>query len=406
MANSDTTQRDLWLTRLYYVFLPAGGFVVPYLNLFYTRLNLTGVEIGTVGATSAVITLLTAPLWANRAERSDYPRRLLQISLLLTALANMLLGNQTVALGVLALTAFNALASSGLQPLSDGLAVSVTHGRRSGFGSVRIFASIGWVIFVPIGGLLAENVSIVLNFYACALVLMLAALMAGQISPRNFVTRTEEIRASFSQVLKTLRGNLPMLGYALTLVIVGFANNGILQFESVFLDKLGASESAIGIISILGAVVEVPMMLLADRLLNHFRAYWLLLISLLMTVALRGLVFLAPSIEMIAFTRLVAGISFSFWIVAGIRYITHHTAAHERRTVMALFNVSLVGLVSIVASPGMGAVYDAVGLRPLYGVAAVGYFVGAVVMFAFNRQKSTSALSKNPLPDIQPSNAD
>ncbi len=41
------SQRNLWTLRLYYfVLIGSGGFLFPFINLFYTQQGLSGTEIG------------------------------------------------------------------------------------------------------------------------------------------------------------------------------------------------------------------------------------------------------------------------------------------------------------------------------------------------------------------------
>ena len=93
MQDFSPPQRDLWLTRLYYL-IPLGGagFLSPFLNLFYARQGLTGFEIGWVSALASLVALVAAPLWTSQSENSRHPRRMLQVSLFLIGLGYLWLG--------------------------------------------------------------------------------------------------------------------------------------------------------------------------------------------------------------------------------------------------------------------------------------------------------------------------
>jgi MFS family permease len=49
--------------------------------------------------------------------------------------------------------------------------------------------------------------------------------------------------------------------------------------------------------------------------------------------------------------------------------------------VLALYTVTLSGIVSMLAAPISGALFDAFGARPLYALAMVGYAIGAVILW-------------------------
>jgi MFS family permease len=124
---------------------------------------------------------------------------------------------------------------------------------------------------------------------------------------------------------------------------------------------------------ILSAIVELPFMLGADRIMRRFGAHRLLLFAVLMNALLRLTVLSFPAIYTIMAVRFIGGVSFSLYTVAFIGLISGRTSANETGTVLALFTVTIAGLVNIVASPVSGAIFDAIGARWLYALSLTGY---------------------------------
>ena len=382
-------RRDLKFTRAYYFFFYGGvGFISPFLNIFYVRLGLSGTQIGWNAAVASLITLVAAPIWASKGERWRNPRVMLQMALLLSALGYFLLAWQTVFWGIVAVTVFRTLVGAGLSPLSDGLALAVTRVNRTGFGSVRVWASMGWVVTVLFSGWLIQRTNLRAGLMGAGLTTIVGAAVVLAIHPRHFSGQGAGDRqtSSLRTVMHGLQHNPGMVGVALMLITIGSANNGVAQFETVYLDTLGAKEAVIGIAGMLSAVVEIPCMLLADRLASRKGAYHLLLIAMLMSAGLRGLVFLIPAVMTILVERAVGGVAFSFYTVALIRLIGQQTNPQETRTVLALYTVTLASLIGIVVPPFAGAAYDHFGARWLYPVAAAGYLLAWFIL----RQASRS----------------
>jgi PPP family 3-phenylpropionic acid transporter len=385
MDSSDSAlqRRDLKFTRLYYFFFYGGvGFISPFLNIFYVRLGLSGTQIGWNAAVASLITLVAAPFWANKGERWLNPRVMLQMALLLSALGYFLLAWQTVFWGIVAVTIFRTLVGAGLSPLSDGLALAVTRVNRAGFGSVRVWASIGWVVTVLFSGWLIQRTDLRAGLLGAGLTTIVGAAVVLGIRSHHFSGRGTggQQTASLRTVVRGLQHNPGMVGVALMLITIGSANNGVAQFETVYLDTLGAKETVIGIAGMLSAVVEIPCMLLADRLASRKGAFHLLLIAMLMLAALRGLVFLIPAVMTILVERAVGGVAFSFYTVALIRLIGQQTDPQETRTVLALYTVTLASLIGMVAPPFAGAAYDRFGARWLYPIAAAGYLLAWIIL--------------------------
>ncbi len=392
-------RRDLWLTRLYYFFFLGGtGFIGPFLNLFYLRVGLSGTDIGVVAAIGSAIALMAAPLWTTQIRRWGNPRRMLQISLLLTAFVYLWLGSQTLFLGIMLVTVVRFLVGSGISPLSDSVALSVTGSTRSGFGSVRVWASMGWIVAVLTSGWLIEQTGFGAAFGGVCLVTLLGAALLFPVDLAHFAgpVKAEQPAGGMGTVLQNLMRHRAMLGVAVMLTIVGMANSGVAQFETIYLSSLGARDSLLGVAGMASAVVEVPCMFWADRLVRRRGAHPILLSAMWMTALVRVLVLLAPSIFTIMAERAIGGIAFSFYTVALIGFIGEQTRPGETGTVLALYTVTLANLVGIVSAPLAGAAYDAFGARWLYAVAVVGYALGWFVL-RFTRASQPKALA--PIPE-------
>ncbi len=389
-------RRDLWLARLYYwLFLGGGGFILPFLNLFYVRVGLTGTDIGLVAAVASLIGLVTAPVWASESRKRENPRGLLQLALLLTAISYLGLGFQAAFWGIVLLTAARALVSSGVSPLSDALTLSVTKGSKVGFGSVRVWASAGWIVSALVSGWLIERTGFGTAFAGIFLLTCAGALILFPVAPHHFSrVKPGQKAIGLKTILRRLQHNPTMVALALTVGLTGLMNNGVLQFETVYLNQLGAKEALLGVAGVMSACVEIPCMLWADRLVRKRGARPIFLMALLLNVALRIVILLVPSIPTIMIVRAIGGISFSFYTVALIGFISEQCEPQETGTVLAVYTVTLVNLISIIAAPLAGAAYDAWGPRYLYAFAAVGYAIGWSILRLARQPKPALALKK------------
>lgn len=149
--------RNLSTLRVYYLLLGVGGgFLSPFVTLFYRQQGLSGTQIGLLATSAGLATLLAAPLWGHLSDAAARPRRWLQAELIASSLCLLLLSQQKAFIPIVVFVVLNALVNAGSSPTSDALALTVLNQVRSGFGSVRLFASLGWAAAALVSGWLIE----------------------------------------------------------------------------------------------------------------------------------------------------------------------------------------------------------------------------------------------------------
>ena len=381
---SKQLNRDLIFARAYYfAFMGGWGFVLPFVNLFYVSLGLTGAQIGTVGSVSAIVGLVVSPIIVSEIKKRPQARGILQASLMLAAIGYFLLGQQTIFPAILVIVFFQSLVGAGIMPASDAMAIHVSQEAGTGYGSVRVWASVGWILIVPVSGWLIERFGFRAGFLGVSLMWLTAALFTLLINHRYFVRPQlagqpqSNLRTAFRQITR----DRTLLGYAIALVFIGFLNNGVLQFENVFLSQLGASKVLISFAGILSAIVELPFMVYADRYVRRVGAHRVTLFAISMLLLQRAAVLLLPSIATIMIVRFIGGVSFSFMTIGSVFLISSRTDPGETGTVLAIYTVTLAGLVSVLAAPISGTFFDVIGARWLYALSVLGYGIGFLSMW-------------------------
>jgi PPP family 3-phenylpropionic acid transporter len=263
------------------------------------------------------------------------------------------------------------------------MAVHVSEEAGTGYGSVRVWASVGWILVVPVSGWLIERFGFEAGFLGVSLMWLTGALFTLLIQPRYFVSSKlagqpkSNLRTAFQQIAR----DRTLLGYAIGVIFMGFLNNGVLQFENVFLAELGASKQLISIAGILSAIVELPFMIYADRYVRRVGAHRVLLFAIGMLFFQRAAVLVLPSIATVMVVRFIGGVSFSFLTIASVFLISSRTDPSETGTVLAIYTVTLAGLVNMLAAPVSGAVFDVIGARWLYALASGGYAIGLLSLW-------------------------
>ena len=376
------TTRDFWLIRLYFLlWLGGGGFLYPYITLFYKQQGLSGTEIGLLSAVGWGVALLSAPLWARWGDSVRNPRPLIQVGLLGAALLTLWLSQQQLFLWMAVLIALSSLISSAGDPLSTSQALAITNNEKSGFGSIRAWGSFGWVLMTPLCGWLIERSGLMVAFWGYALAYLLGALVLFFVVTNPPAKKAgAEPQPRVDRVIAALGKDRSMVGLALALSVFWLAGYGATQFETIYLNQLDASTFVIGLINTVSAVIEIGGMVWADRLVRRYGSGRILGISTLIYAASKLIVIVSPSIPAFFAMRALSGIYYSMFVVASIAYAAEGAPQGQGSTVLALYYVTLLGLTQLVAGPLGGAAFDAFGAYWLFVIAFGGGILSWLIL--------------------------
>lgn len=230
---------------------------------------------------------------------------------------------------------------------------------------------------------------------------LMGALVTLLIQPRYFVSpniasanAAGQSKSNLRTALKHIAQDRTLLGYAIALIFMGFLNNGVLQFENVFLSELGASKQLISVAGIMSAIVEIPFMIYADRYVRRVGAHRVMLLAITMTLFQRAIVLAIPSIATIMIVRFIGGIAFSFTTIASVFLISSRTRPNETGTILAIYTVTLAGLVNVLAAPVAGVIFDAIGARWLYAFSVFGYASGLLSLWISRPLQEKQSLNR------------
>lgn len=380
-------RRNLWLIRLYYLtWLGGGGFLLPYMGLYFIAQNLSGTEIGLISTIVSITTLIAAPIWGRWNDQIEHPRRLLQAALLATAIIYLLISQQKLFGWLALLYAIHGLVSAGLGPLSDTLALGTA--RDAGYGSIRLWGSLGWAVVVLISGLLIDEYGLMVAFIGYIATLIVAIMIVNGLAvsrPAGSDTPIKVPRASMKSMVRELLSERALVGLAVALSILGLMTKGVATFESIYLDELGASTLIIGLTSTITATVEIPAMLWADRLVTRYSAGSVLRAGIALQAVRMLMITLMPTIPVILAMRVIEGFAFGFYAISLVVYIGRRAPSQQVGVVMALYTVTLAGLINIIAGPLGGLIYDWIGAYWLYAVALTGDVAAWLVLTIMHR---------------------
>lgn len=363
--------------RLMYLgyYLALGSFM-PYINLYYERLGLSGVQIGTLAALPVLVGAVATLIWGALADALRWHRGIFRLALVLGPLAVFLLSRVSTFGALIPLVIFYALVTSPIISLMDSAALEVAEAHQLSYGDMRLWGSIGWSIATWGVGALIEHFDIHWLFYSYIGFMLLTFMVTFSLPPRRRV-----LQAPFGHGLRRLLAQPGFLFFLLSIFLLSVTSSGTSSFFTLYMDGIGAQEGTIGLAWTLAAWSEIPVMLGAGAIMRRISAKGLIAIAFV-NYALRWLLFsFITNPIWVLVVQLMHGLSFGAFLVGSVTYLNERTPEGLSTTALAIFNTTAFSLASITGSLIGGIFYDTLGLGAMFRTFSVVTLIGLVVLW-------------------------
>jgi PPP family 3-phenylpropionic acid transporter len=376
---------------------------LPFFVLWLRDRGFTPSEIGVVLSLSALTGVVAAPFWSDIADRRAGTVKTLQIAFAASAVVALALAMTGSAfLAVAGVAAVLAAAQAPQTPLTDALAMTMLGpGRLRGYGSFRLWASVGWGVGAIVFGAL---------FQVAGLAPMLPVYALGVVACVLYVRRFPNVRPSPRDQTTSRLGavgealavpRLPL--FLLGVFVFGASTRAAWDYVPLRIAAGGGGPLLVGVAAGVSAFVEIPFMRWSGPLMDRFgmRAVFVAGAGVYAAAALGWALVMAP--VGVTAIRIAIGIGFGLTYVTLVVMTGTLVPQPLRNTGQTLLQMSLWGLAPILGSLAGGLVYQHVGPTQLFLGSAVGIAVGTAIVWAATTELSAGRVPTPPQAPLRPS---
>ena len=378
-ADERALRKNILLFSLFFLLFFAGlGLMMPFLSLQFKAVGYNGVQISLLNMLSALAVILTAPQYGLIFDRSKDKRLILLISLAIATVTLFLIPYLRAFGAMLVIYTINRVIISSSITASENLSYQVSADKngeeKAAFGSLRMWGSLGFALTALLGGKIFQDYGLLLNdqiflgFMAAAFVVLL--LMPESIFRERRTAETIETSLSTRGVIKLIAKDRYLLLTVVALALTDPLFDGVRSFEPIFMEELGLPVSVIGLAATLSALLEVPMMLGADRLIERIGVQNLVIAILSFDLTRRLLVWIFPSGWVVFALNIMTAISFTLRLITTVHLINLRIPKQYTTTALTFVFNTLNGIMYILSNAISGVIYDAFGARQIYLVSA------------------------------------
>lgn len=369
--------------RLFYAFQFAGiGIFFPYAALYLSSIGLSGGQIGLLLALLPLIGFLVQPVWGFVSDLHHLHRRALVLACLgvVVSMVGFALTEEFWLL--VAFTVLHAVTKAPIGILITALALEHLEREpsRAGFGSLRLWGSIGFAIAsFGVGALLVNNaIWWIIPLYGLSnLALVAVALTIPDAEVHG------EIRWQDAFVL--LRRERTLIGFLFGALLVGFTLGIVNNYLAVYLTDIDAAGWMIGFALAISALLEVPLMASVPAFIKRW-GIRLVLVTGIAMLPLRWLLYTIIDRPLLVLpTQVLHSIAMTSLLVVGVLYVDRLLSPKWRASGQALYTSSLHGVGPSIGLLAAGLIYQQAGITPVwllsFGVASLGTAIIGVVVY-------------------------
>ena len=380
--------------RLKYVFLealywssvcPVSGFMVAYMQ----SKGYSSTYLGIMMAVSNIVLAFLQPLIASAVDRSEkLTLRMVNVTFTLITLISCILmivtDNVVWALtGVvtLAITTVNAM-----QPFTNAVSVELSEkGIDVNFGFCRAFGSLAYAITSTVTGKLMSSMGYDVMPYISIVILVLLLISClimddGSKYGKEAVRQQADDKEEAKSLGRFLADNKKFCLFLLATICIFHTHMASNNYLINVVENVGGDSASQGVAASIGALCELPVMLLFSFLCSRFKVQNLIKLGGVFFVIKFILLTIGSSIPAIYAAEIFQGFSYAVLIPANVYYVGHLFSGADMNKGQSLSTAAMC-VATVTASIIGGYFIDAYGVTTMMTVSTAISAVGVVILF-------------------------
>lgn len=360
---------------IYFIYYSGFAIYLPFINIYYRDIGLSGLEIGIINTLSPLIGMLSAPLWGILNDRFGKTRVLLVVAVAGSILACWGIAAANSFIILLPITGLFSLFYSTLVPMIDSNTLLLLGDRRERYGAIRLWGSIGYVVMTLLGGLVLNWLGLfwIFPIFTLCMLVFLIAIFWYPVRPVDLGKATR----LFSSLWVMLR-QPRWLVFILSVMFMWVAANGMHTFLGVYMKDLGGDESLIGITMAVAGASEIPVMYYGAWLLKRFAPRRMIAAAMLAYMLRMLLYGFMPSPIWAPYINILNGVTFGLFWIGSIAYVNELAPDEIKATSQGLL-LAVLNLASLISTTFSGWLYDIAGPANMFLIFALCSLVAVTI---------------------------
>lgn len=366
---------------IYFSFAAITVLLAPYL----IEIGFTGTQVGVLTSAGVAVGIFSAPLMGLVYDKTGKNKKVLYLIFLVPIIFVSIIPSIE---GFLFLTLIYMVIyffTTPLYPLIDSMTLS----SQNPFGYVRAWGAVGYAVGVFLSGLIAAEYGLHLIFYIYSGFLLVGLCILFTIKSEKSYDHEGAIHG-----IKQLVKNKPFLGLIGSLFFVGGPIVAHNTYFGVFYLELGGTVAGVGIVFLLFAGSEAPVMLFAEKLLNYISVEKLIPITIIISIVRFLWYGTGPSPSLILGTFFLQGIVNGIYLIMAMKYISKIVPVQYRSSGITIYSAITMGVGTVMTQLLGGVILDHLGANYIYIMFGIFDIIGLILYMTFGLYKGVETSIK------------
>jgi len=366
------------------------GVIGPYLAVFLYDKGYSGAQIGLLLGAMPITILFFQPLWSYLSDVFNTRKRLLLFGSIGAGLAALGLGYAPSFWLAFICAILLAAMQAPLMPVSNALVLDYLEETQKpdDYSLIRLWGSLAFAVSsMLIGGLFIDQLLV----YFAWLVAVMYFFQAG-LSLSLSEWGLEYSHSDFKR-LDFLTKNPSFAVFLLGSVFIGATINVVLNYQTLFLQFIGASSWMVGSTIALQALIEMPMMAAVPFLLKRFSMRRIIFVGA-MVLPIRWFFYIfIENPNWVLPTQILHSVAVVGFMVIGVSFIDKHISPKWRATGQGLYNAATSGIGAAIGAGLAGVIFDRYDIRAVWLLNLIFGLIGlGLLMISFRGFRKSESL--------------
>lgn len=379
----NTSALPYWrLSSFYFCYFALLGGTAPFFGLYFAHLGFSAERIGELVAIPMLMRCLAPNLWGWLGDTTGQRLLIVRLGALSTLLAFTLIFIDQSYAWLVMVMALHAFFWHAVLPQFEVITLAHLRDRNqaSGYSRVRLWGSIGFIVAVVGLGGLFEYLS--LDAWPIAIVLIMTSIVLSSFGVPNAQPVAPKNQHAGENFWRHLQ-QPGLLAFYLCAGLMQLSHGPYYTFLSLYLESLGYSRIAVGLLWSLGVFAEIALFWVMSQVLARFSLRQILLASFSLATV-RWLLLgssMADSLLWLLLIQILHAATFGSFHIAAVHFVQHRVSAQYQGQGQA-FYASVSGVGGALGALYAGYSWNSLGPGITFGIAALATLIAAVIMWA------------------------